>query len=259
MALRIVEQVFSDSGNTIRYGFVPWDSCIFGFPVAEARYFEVGDMEGFDRLVSSFERTLKKSGCSMLCVKVPAGEREIFRRLQIWGYVFIEEMVTPYIDNMQKTWNDYRNRAKKPLARATGDRIEEIKAVAYRSFIYDRFHMDGGFTREKASERYANWVDNSYRTGEDVLYIEEDGAVAGFSIVDRRGDDAWLALLGVDEGRKGRGLGRELLAGTCQYVKDEGIKEFSTSLSLNNIPALNLYSAFGFKFKDPVYVLHKWM
>jgi GNAT superfamily N-acetyltransferase len=83
--------------------------------------------------------------------------------------------------------------------------------------------------------------------------------VTGFSIVNRSGDSARLALLGVDEARKGRGLGTDLLAGTCQHVKDEGVKGFSTVLSLNNIIALNLYSECGFKFKDPAYVLHKWM
>jgi len=257
--LKIVDQEFSEQGNTIRYGLVPWDSQIFGFTIVEASGIEISNMEKFDILISSFERRLKDLNCRMVCVKVPAVEKEIFYKLQKGGYVFIEETIQPYIGDLRRHDARYSDLVGSPLAGATGDTIEAIKGIACRTFVYDRFHADKGFSGEKASERYAYWVDNSFNSGDDVLYLDDEGVVRGFSIVHGSGDEAYLALMGVDEGRKGHGLGMELLAATCQHVKDEGFKGFSTVLSLNNIPALNLYSECGFKFKDPVYVLHKWM
>jgi len=259
MPLKIPEQEFNEDGNAIRYGIVPWDSRIFGFTVVEVSGIKINDGEKPDRLVSSFERFLKNIGVRMICVKVPAGEKEVFHGLQKSGYAFVEEMIKPYIDNIQKADMEYRGLISRPLARATEDKIGAIKGIAYMTFKDDRFHADRGFKSEKASERYAYWVDNSYRSGDEILYLTRDGAVAGFSIVTRSGEDAYLSLIGVGEAHKGRGLGMELLAGTCQHVKDEGVRGFSTTLSLNNISALNLYAECGFKFKDPVYVLHKWM
>lgn len=257
--MKIVEQEFSEQGNTIRYGMVPWDSQTFGFTIVEASGVEINDMEKFDHTANSFEGFLKDMNCKMLCVKIPAGEKEIFHRLQDRGYIFIEENIKPYIGDIQRSDVRCRDFIGGRLHHATEDTIENIKGIACETFVYDRFHMDGGFASEKAFERYAYWVDNSYHSGDEVLYIAVNGAVAGFSIVYRSGDEARLALMGVDKAQKGRGLGIELLAGTCQHVKDQGAKGFSASLSLNNIPALNLYSECGFKFRDPAYVLHKWM
>jgi ribosomal protein S18 acetylase RimI-like enzyme len=195
----------------------------------------------------------------MVCIKIPPEARETFGRLQANGYGFIEETVKPYQPDLQNSDFDYRKYMKYPLrASGTGD-IEKIRGIAYRTFTLDRFHRDRRFSGDKASERYSYWVNNSYHSGEDVLILDGDGAILGFAVVGFTGDGASIGLIGMDDVYKGRGLGMNLLAATCQYVRDKGAKELSTTVSLNNIPALNLYSKCGFKFRDPVYVLHKWM
>jgi GNAT superfamily N-acetyltransferase len=259
MALNIPEQEFKEHGGIIRYGIVPWDSRIFGFTVVEVLGIEADDTGRLGHLVPSFERFLKSISCRVVCVKVPAGKKEIFYGLQKNGYAFVEETVTPCIVDLQKVDFNYRNFIRRPLVPATADKLEEIKGIAYKTFKHDRFHADGGFGNDKASERYAYWVDNSFYSGDDVLYLELEGTVVGFSIVTRSGDSAHLALMGLGDAHKGRGLGVGLLAGTCQHTKDEGVKKLTARLSLNNTTALNLYSKCGFRFKDPAYVLHKWM
>jgi GNAT superfamily N-acetyltransferase len=128
-----------------------------------------------------------------------------------------------------------------------------------RTSLSDRYHLDERFDPEKASERYARWVNNSYNDGEDVLYLDYKGTAAGFSIVDISRDKAYLGLIGLGKKYKGKGLGISLFSATCQYIKDKGVKEISTTASLNNISALNMYAICGFKFRDPVYVLHNWL
>ena len=259
MVLKIVEENYSYDKNIITYGFVPWDSEIFGYKIFEVIDFFINDIHAINETLSGFERLLKSLDCRMVCIKLKADKMGLFLALQQNGYQFVEETIRPQISDIQKNGMDYRPLMKYPMRRVHLEQLKEIQDIAYSTFKFDRYHLDGRFDPEKASERYAYWVNNSYNDGEDILYLDYNGNSAGFSVINISRDKAYLGLIGLDTAYKGKGLGISLFSATCQYIKDKGVKEVSTTASLNNISALNMYAQCGFRFRDPVYVLHKWL
>lgn len=244
--------------STLKYGLVPWDSDIFGFNVIEILNINARNVGDTKKLIACLEDDAKSLDARMICAKIPLETRDTFYLFQDNGYVFIEETIKPHISNFNDVKVDYDKFVKYPLRKANDDRIEEIQNIAVKTFRHDRFHLDKNFDDKKASERYSIWVRNSFNAGEDVLYLDADGKATGFSIVSLK-ESGYLGLIGLDPQYKGRGLGINLLAATCQYVRSRGITEFSTTTSFNNIQALNMYVSCGFMFRDPVYVLHKWI
>ena len=251
-------QEFCRGNNSISYSILPWDSKIFGFNVVEVSSIAINDEENFGNFIDFFEDNIRVLDGRMICVKIHSENVHTLYKLQTKGYEFIEGTIKPYIDDMQNLNISYDHFIKYPLKKAVSENIKDIQKIAYSTIKNDRFHIDGRFEKAKASERYSFWVNNSYESGEDVLYLDINGSIAGFSIVDISNGNAHLGLIGLDDAFKAKGLGMNLFGATCQYVKDRGVKEFSTSMSLNNPGALKFYSKCGFTFKDPMYVLHKW-
>lgn len=259
MSLKIPMQTYSEGNNSLSYGIVPWDSEIFGFNIVEAIDIDIRDEARRGDFLFNFEKHLKGLDSKMLCVKVLFDDIETSWRLQSHGYTLVEETIKPYITDIQTNDKDFSRYAGYPLKKATADDITGIQRIAYTAFKHDRFHMDSRFDSSKASERYSYWVNNSFKSGEDVLYLDAGGMPAGFSIVSITGNKAYIGLIGLDDAYRGKALGMNLFGATCQHMKDKGVREVSTTMSLNNITALNFYSRCGFRFKDPVYVLHKWL
>jgi GNAT superfamily N-acetyltransferase len=259
MSLIIPMQTYSKGNNSLSYGIVPWDSEIFGFSIVEAVDIDIRDKAHSNDFICNFEKQLISIDCKMLCVKVLFSDIETSWRLQGLGYMLVEQTIKPHITDIQINDIDYSRHVRYPLKKASSGDITNIQRIAFASFKYDRFHMDRRFDSSKASERYAYWVNNSFKSGEDVLYLDAGGTPAGFSIVDIVGNVGYIGLIGLDDNYKGKGLGMNLFGATCEYMKDKGVREVSTTMSLNNIMALNFYSRCGFRFKDPVYVLHKWL
>jgi ribosomal protein S18 acetylase RimI-like enzyme len=56
---------------------------------------------------------------------------------------------------------------------------------------------------------------------------------------------------------RGRGLARHLWSAVCADLARQGAEELSSSISVSNLAALNLYASLGFRFRNPVDVYHK--
>jgi len=259
MRFEVEKKTFDSAGNTIQYGLIPWDSEIFGFNVAEIFNVELSNLETTGAFFSEFEKQVKMLGVRLLVAKVSAYERHIFYEFQRSGYIFIEETINPYIVNLQKSDVNYAKYSKITLKNATEVELPAIREIASTTFEYDRFHLDFNLDANLANKRYSVWIDNSYRSNDDVLYAELNGNVAGFSIVRIDGQSASLPLIGIANPHKGTAIGLFFYMATCNRLKELGVKAVSTTISLNNINVLNIYSRCGFSFKDPVFVLHKWI
>ena len=65
-----------------------------------------------------------------------------------------------------------------------------------------------------------------------------------------------LALHAVAESHRGRGLARHLWTALCETLFAAGTQQVSSSISVANLAAVNLYAALGFKFRKPKDVYH---
>jgi ribosomal protein S18 acetylase RimI-like enzyme len=76
---------------------------------------------------------------------------------------------------------------------------------------------------------------------------------------DLEDDDSYLAIVAVDEGVRGRGIGSFILKKAVELVGEYGSKRAVLDVDIDNPDALRLYEKFGFrKFKKKSLSLFRW-
>lgn len=78
-----------------------------------------------------------------------------------------------------------------------------------------------------------------------VLYI--DNIIAGYIIYHIIIDESEILNIVIDNKFKRQNLGKYLLEQTLKYLSEKNIKTVFLEVGEKNIPAINLYSKFGFK------------
>lgn len=131
-----------------------------------------------------------------------------------------------------------------------------VAAVAARSFVYSRFHLDPQIDREVANRLKGAWARNYFtgRRGEQMVLAEVEGQVAGFNQLLRGPDDELIIdLIAIAPEYQRRGLGRAL----CQYAEvNGGGRALLVGSQVVNTAAIRLYTGLGFHLVGASYVFH---
>ncbi len=244
--------------NSATYFIVPWDTEIFGFPVAQIKSWDIEDFDEIDDLINEVLSTLNEEKVRVVAAKLANEENDLplINKLLNTGFDFIEVTIEPYAKLSQVKEHP------KPiqLERANVDDKEEIKNLAREAFAKDRFHIDTRFPRDRADFRFHYWVENSFQQNELIYVLRgSQGEVLGFFIskkVDEQ--ELYLSLAGVRKDLQGRGFGYKLYAAMMSHFKSEGYTFVSSTISLYNLDVMRLYSALGFHFRNPRITLHRW-
>jgi len=109
-------------------------------------------------------------------------------------------------------------------------------------------------------ERLALMQDPAYRPELDLVAVAPDGALAGFctctlgAMEDQRHSrrEGWVELLGMQEGRRRRGLGRALLLDGLRQLKAHGAERALLGVTSWNTSAQRLYRSVGFQTSYPL-------
>jgi len=130
-----------------------------------------------------------------------------------------------------------------------------VRKTAGESFSDDRFHADHNCEQSVADRRFVYWVDDL--TGDpgvafDVMLLKE--RPIGFMA--RKAED--LILAGFARKYTGAGLGDFLWLSVLRKLKEAGLNQARTLISVRNTSVLNLYARLGFKFRDPRVTFHYW-
>ena len=64
--------------------------------------------------------------------------------------------------------------------------------------------------------------------------------------LDQEEDIVWLGIATVEK-ELGKGYGKQMLAKLIDFAKEKKIKKINLSVDFGNLPAIALYSKFGFK------------
>jgi ribosomal-protein-alanine acetyltransferase len=101
-----------------------------------------------------------------------------------------------------------------------------------------------------------HWTEAAYRSALDpggqpprtaLVAKEASGAVAGFAVACRVGDEAELELICVAASDQRRGIGRQLLKALIAELGQSGVTKVSLEARVSNRAALSLYRALGFE------------
>lgn len=80
-----------------------------------------------------------------------------------------------------------------------------------------------------------------------IIVAEEDGVIAGYSVFYLTPPESELPDIVVEEGYRGRGLGRQLLEYSIGELKSRGIETVFLEVRVSNTPARTIYEHMGFE------------
>lgn len=128
----------------------------------------------------------------------------------------------------------------------------ELSGLAYDVYFYGRFHRDFQIKSELADRRYSLWLEDLYNAG-NVWGLMYKDVLAGFFGL----DENRIVLNAVGRKYQGKGLAKFLWSAGCAELFRTGHDEIMSSISVANVAILNVYSALGFRFRNPLDIYHR--
>jgi ribosomal protein S18 acetylase RimI-like enzyme len=244
-------------GARIEALVVPWDTEIFGFPVAQVSRIEIPDDGASDELLRQFDDWCAERDVRLVSCRLDHTRLRESMTLESLGFRFIEMVYEPYLDTLERVGEP---RQELDIAEAGPVDLEAIESLAYAAFTTGRYLLDWRLPPEHSKRRYARWVRTSFEgRDQQVLKAELGGALVGFFIVERRPDHGiYWHLTAVAPDRQGQGIGLSLWQTMLRRHATEGATSVRTTISGHNTPAMNLYARLGFSFSAPQMTFH-WL
>lgn len=210
----------------------PWDSAALG-------------CDAFELANAGAEALAQVRAPGHYTVRVePLASRELLHRN---GFYYCDTLVEPRCAGTQLRLHHHPAAA---LDRSPP--LEPLLAVCRVAFRHGRFHRDFNVVRRLADLRYENWLRTLHAAGK-VYGLVWEGAPAGF--IAHEGGKLVLHALG--DAHRGRGIAKHLWSAVCSDLVRGGAAEISSSISVANIAALNLYASLGFHFQNPLDIYHR--
>lgn len=234
---------------------IPWDSEIFGFPVAAIQTIEVHDEERARDAFASYEKWIRDQSIELVSCRLPHDRVLASMFLERHGFRFVEMVLHPTLRGIQSLPNiETTLRVESVLE----SEVPIVAAMAERAFGYERYHMDPRVDSRLADLRYARWIRNGFGDERQVLLkIVCADSIAGFFVIENKPDGTvYWHLTAINPDFKGRKVGTEVWRAMMTFHQKAGMDCILTTISARNTPALNLYSKLNFRFSPPEITLH---
>jgi ribosomal protein S18 acetylase RimI-like enzyme len=232
------------------YHLVPWDSDIFGQPVAQISQLRITDAMQAHRDYQPFARWCSQHAIQLCACRIPAGDMVESMFLEDQGFRFVELNYLPVLTRLQE--RSLESNDIQVTAAETQDR-EALADMAEATLLHGRFHQDPRIDPALGGKRYRAWMRNAFtRSTQQVLKCLLDGAIVGFFVVEQpQPTHCFWSLTGLAPGLQGRGLGKRVWNAVLDHHRRAGMELVSTSISSHNVAVFNLYVSLGFRFPAP--------
>lgn len=200
-----------------------------------------------------------------IVVKVASENPKAMFTVQSEGFVFVENLIQieldlqdgPYVPKICRKLikNTGFHRAS---STETAQVLDEIKAGVI--FATDRISIDPYFSRKKAGERYAYWIEDILSSGNSELiiteYLEEN---IGFLVIQHKDEYSSPVLNGLFKEFLGSGLGFVNSYCSQKYLIEKGVKRSVSHISTNNTDIFKMSLLFNNSFTEvqSVFIKHQ--
>lgn len=171
---------------------------------------------------------------------------------------FISDINIQYTKNIMPNTIDSKLNAKVYNGYSTN---EKILKVAEKAFKFSRFFNDPWLSKDKKSDIYVNWTNNTFHKSDKFFSIVEiRGEIAGYLIFNINIDQscATIELIAVDEEYRGQSIGKSLVASVEKYIEKINVKILRVGTQVDNIAAMNFYNSCQFKYDNSSAIYHFW-
>jgi len=244
-----------EPGFRLVAGLVPWDTEVFGFPVAQVRDIRVQDPVASAAGWRSFGDWLSAHEVGIVSCRLPMDRlRESFQ-LEAHGFRFVEVVLRPHRASLEDLPPQIHGLG---IAPATDADLPALIEIAERAFRHERYHVDPRLDPRLGDLRYARWVRTSLgHPSQQLLAITDGPRPIGFFVVERQDAGAvYWHLNAIAPEHHGQGYGRRAWLAMLHRHRDEGATSVATTISVRNVAVQNLYAQLGFRFLPPEMTFH---
>jgi len=135
--------------------------------------------------------------------------------------------------------------------------LDELANIAGASYIYDRFHSDPMFSKDKSDELHEKWIVNCCNGLTDEVQVAAIDKPLGFITCKINGSKGVIDLFGVSKDMQKKGIGAMLVNASLEWFKDR-VDVVEVGTQNRNIPAMKLYINAGFMPVSSKLTFHRW-
>lgn len=168
------------------------------------------------------------------------------RSLHHCGFYYCDTLIEPFCQRGALV--EFR---KVGISLSSEVALEDLREICNGAFIHGRFHRDFNIDVRLANLRYNLWLEDLYRAN-TIYGLKYCGELAGFWAFSQNR----IVLHALAEKYRGSGLSKYFWSLACQQLFQQGCAEISSSISVSNAPALNLYTSLGFRFRNQRDIYH---
>ena len=233
----------------------PWDTTIFGFPVAQVEHFQILDPLIASDDYAEYQAWVTRERIGMVSCRLAHDRLQESMLLEANGFRFVEMVLHPRMEGLKKVSipEDDLN-----VLSATDADLPGLCAIAETAFGNERYHVDPRLDPKLGDRRYGRWVGSSLaHETQELLKVVDGGKLIGLFIVEASSRHAiYWHLTAIAPQWQGYGYGRRVWSAMLRYHQAEGYDTVSTTISARNSRVLNLYGKLGFRFMPPEMTFH---
>lgn len=226
----------------------------FGFVVVRANDFTADNW-------TVLQKFCEDNGAALAVVRVSGAKAQAIHALEDAGARLMDTLVDYRLMICgDETWPECQGFV---LRTAEAGDVEDIRQVALRVFSNYSSHYtaDSRLDTRCISEGYAEWATSYVLEPFKCVCVALAGdKIMGFSAVefDKEKSEGRLALVGIDEAARGKGIYPAFLRHHLAWCKDQGGREFCAATQITNLRSQNVWLRFGFEPCGIVHTFHKW-
>lgn len=232
---------------------LPWDSSLFGFPVAHVS----ADVIHTGRLPRVVE-SLRAEEVRLGYISVPWSDATAAAAIALVGGRCVDRKVR------------FRKAVIAGLPKPAGVEsvlgkpcTADLESLALVSGTYSRFRADPRIPPDLFERLYVAWIHRSMsgEIAEDVLVVRVEDRVSGMvTVVGAHGDAIGvIGLIAVGAGHRGRGYGRRLMLAAEAWCAAHDVPAIEVATQRRNAAACCLYDACGYEVVRDEAVFHIWL
>lgn len=258
MKFELTFRPFPEPDGPLFHAPIPWDSELFGFPFYELKCGQTPP-EILDKHLATWLASLPREKACLVLARLNPDQVATAAALAAQGFYPVETMLDFELNLARLHIIIKHEVTRHRLRRAVPADLAETRAIAGKAYTTDRFHLDPHLSSAKADQRYAQWIENSFRAQEPVFVLEdvEKARVIGFiQCRDKAPKVLDVCLSAVRPELQNSGVGVLMYQQLFVEHWERGYKKALTYVSSNNIRGIKLTLRYGFTVSKATQCLH---
>lgn len=231
-----------------------WDSCFFGFPIAQVAGETLSERSG--EAILEWSQANSVRCLYFLANPNSAQTADLAQRLD---FKFVDVRV-----QLSLGVNVPSNPKIKEFVLRTvrAPDIAVLQAIAREAHQDSRFFFDTNFPKERAEDLFATWIAKDCEGRADKVLTAEsgNGGPLGYITCNLNKDSriGRIGLVGVAAESRGKGVGKMLISEALEWFRSVGAQKISVVTQMRNLAAQRLYQAAGFRTENVMVWYHRW-